>query len=92
MAFNIGGFQHDAVRNELMARVVMGAPACRIVQQPAGNAGQRDFAAVLVLKFVQAALAAAITQGFPFCLVHLRQAFLFPELRGQTGAGQSDRS
>ena len=52
--------QRDAFRDELMPDLVLAAPACGVVEQPAGHAGQCHLAGFVVLQLVQTAFATAI--------------------------------
>ena len=49
------------------------------IQQPTGNRRVIDKVGILVLKFMQAALATTVTKGFPFLRRHLLQRFGFPK-------------
>ena len=80
------GPQDKAVRHEMMAVLVMSAAAGFVVEQPAGDPGERDFTAVLVFQLVQAAFSATIAQCFPLLLGHLVEGFPFPEAATQTAA------
>ena len=54
-------------------------------EEPAGDIGIADLTGILVLQLDQATFGAAVAQGFPFRVGHLRQRLAAPErLLGQT--------
>ena len=69
----------QAVRLFFKAVAVIGALAGLGIEQVAGHVGEHQLLGVLVDQLVQAALAAAVTQGLPLGCGHLLQAFYLPE-------------
>jgi hypothetical protein len=52
----------DAIRNLCQPVLVVVATACAGVEQPATDAGEIDFAGILVLELGKAALTAAVAE------------------------------
>jgi hypothetical protein len=75
----VAGLERDAVRHELVALGVAPAAATLAVQQLACDVRVHDFARRFVLKFLQAASAAAVAQGFPLLGRKLGELLVLPE-------------
>src|SRR3989442_1704809 len=76
---DIGHAESDAVRDQRLPMLIVGAAAAVPVEQATGDIGGMKFAAQLILHLMHAAFAAAIAQGLPFAAVQ-RLERLFPEL------------
>jgi hypothetical protein len=62
----------------LVIRTLRAAP----VEQFTRNIGREKFARFVVFELMEAALAAAVAQSFPLCLIELMKRQCFPELFG----------
>src|SRR5262249_34595788 len=84
----------DAVRDDLLAVLVVPAARRLGVQELAAGVRLGELAGALVLELVDAAHAAAVAQRFPFLLGHLGQRLALPEgqflLRRGGAAGTAD--
>lgn len=69
----------QTVRLFFKAVAVIGALAGLGVEQIAGDVGEHQLVGVLVNELVQAALAAAVAQGFPLHIRHLLQGLFLPK-------------
>ena len=68
----------DAIVDQFLAALVIGALTGVAVEQFAGDVGKMIFAGIVILKLVQAAAPAAVAQGFPLAPVEACQG-LFPK-------------
>ena len=86
--WDIPGAQLQTIGHQPCPVFVIGTSDGFQIQQAAGNGGVFYFAGGFVLKFVQAAFTAAVTERFPLILIHLTQGFTFPEGSVLFRAGQ----
>lgn len=71
--------QAAAIGDKPLAVLVTGAAAGIEIQEPAGHVGVQNLAGVLVLKLVETALAAAVTERFPLRAGHFVERLALPE-------------
>ena len=71
------GRKYQAIRHQALALLIVRASASPEIQQAAGHIGVAHLAGILVLQLVQAALAAAVAQQFPFRRGHVLGRLVF---------------
>ena len=75
----VAGTQRNAIGYELVAAPVTLAAAAVAIEQLAGDVGVRDLARGFVLKLLQAAPAAAVTERLPLVVSELGELLALPE-------------